>query len=194
VSKIYRFSKDERKILYTKFIENLRNLKKRRKGEFVLLKRALGKLTKEALDALPVFYRCLPYKKAVEFVKADVFEKELIYNREIYFLIATLFSFNNRPFKGSFGKTMQQVFLKTGSENIRKRMIRLVSSDFDYINDYAPGGGTITRNLEQCIRLASSYNVGVDWIQLLEDLIYWTHNDKFIQDRWIRDFSFYNKS
>ena len=76
---------------------------------------------------------------------------------------------------------MRDVYKKSGSESIAKRMIALLDSYFDESDD-------LSYRLRQCVKLATSHQVGVDWLQLLKDLIYWTHEDKFIQKTWARDF------
>ncbi len=166
----------ERKDLFSKYLENLKVAKEQRVGDLAILKRASGLTLAESRGALGIFYRYLPPQLSRSI------------NEEIYFLIATLYGLNDFQFTGSFGKTMREVFYKSGSDSIQKRFIALLDSRFDLIDTYLPGGGEVAYRIRQCIRLASSNNIGVDWLQLLKDLVYWTHEEKFIQKKWAQDF------
>lgn len=161
--------KSEKIPLYQEFIENLKKIKKVSRGDLAKLKRACGYKIAESRNALGIFYRYLPSKLVRD------------YNEEIYFLVATLYGLNDYPYTGSFGKSMQEVYRKAGSESIAKRMIALLDSDFEESDE-------LSYRLRQCVKLAASHQVGIDWLQLLKDLIYWTHEDKFVQKNWARDF------
>ncbi len=166
----------ERKEIFSKYLKKLEVAKEQRIGDLAILRRASGLTLAESRGALGVFYRYLPPQLSKSI------------NEEIYFLIATLYGLNDHKFTGSFGKTMRDVYYKSGSESIPKRFIALLDSRFDLIDNFHPGGGEVAYRIRQCIRLASSNNIGVDWLQLLEDLVYWTHEAKFIQKQWAQDF------
>ena len=83
---------------------------------------------------------------------------------------------------------MRKIFLETDSSSISKRMIAILNSRFDLIENYRPGGGDLAYRLRQCVRLAANHETGVDWYQLIYDLSYWTHEDKFIQKKWAQEF------
>lgn len=155
--------------LFENFLDNLKKTRETSRGDLAILKRACGLKIAKSRNALGIFYRYLPSQLVRD------------YNEEIYFLVATLYGLNDFPFTGSFGKTMREVYRKTDSESISKRMISLLDSRLE-------GSNELSYKLRQSVRLASSHQVGVDWLQLLKDLIYWTHEDKFIQRNWARDF------
>lgn len=171
-----QLSSEERREVHKRFVEALQTALQKRRANIASLRRACGKTTDEAPGVMPIFYYVLP--------------KELYYsiNEEIYFLVATLFGYNEYSFSGSFGKTLQILNDRMSSTGIEGKLIRLVSSKFSIVNGYKPGGGTTTRYLANLIRLSASYSVGVDWVRLLNDLVYWTHPDRFIQKRWVKDY------
>lgn len=169
-------NKEERIKLHKIFLTNLNKAKEQRPGDLAVLKRASGRTLAESKTALGVFFKYLPFQLTKSF------------NEEIYFLVATLYSLNDYPFKGSLGKTMRKIYKKSGSESIQNRMIILLDCQFELLDNYYPGGGDMAFRLRQCVRLASSHEIGVDWLQLIENLIYWTHEDKFVQKKWARDF------
>jgi hypothetical protein len=67
-------------------------------------------------------------------------------------------------------------------------MAILLDSEFDLIDGYQPGGGEMAYRLRQCIRLADSKEVGVDWTKLIKDLIFWTHPGKNVKKRWANSY------
>jgi CRISPR type I-E-associated protein CasB/Cse2 len=177
-----QLSSQERREEHKRFVKALQTALRKNRAYLASLRRACGKTTVEAPGVVPVFYRYLP--------------KDLYYsiNEEIYFLVATLFGYNEYRFTGSFGKTLQILNTKINSTGIEPKLIRLISSNFSVVNGYKPGGGTTSRYLANLIRLAASYSVGVDWVQLLNDLVYWTHPDRFVQKRWVKDYYYLLKS
>ncbi len=166
-------NKEEKKQLHEAFIKKIINA---RSGDVAVLKRASGLTLAESRGAMGVFFKLLPP------------QLQNVWNEEIYFLIATLIGFNNYPFSRSFGKSMRRVYQKTKSESIQKRMMSLLNSKFGLIDNRYPGGGETAFRIRQCVRLASSHEVGINWLELLNDLLYWTHEDGFIQKKWSRDF------
>ncbi len=166
-------NKEERNGFHEAFIGKV---KKARTGDKAILKRASGVTLAESRLAIGVFFKLLPP------------QLHNPWNEEIYFLVATLMSFNNLPFSGSFGKSMRRVHQKTRSDSIPKRMMSLLNSKFGLIDNKYPGGGETAFRIRQCVRLASSNDVGINWKELLNDIIYWTHENGFIQKKWARDF------
>jgi CRISPR system Cascade subunit CasB len=98
--------------------------------------------------------------------------------RGLFFLVASLFALH--PQKSPRGTSLGNVFKRIweGSESIEKRFTNLLSADFDDI------GG----HLRQAVSLAKSRDVPIDYHQLLHDLKYWDHPDRFIQFAWAHDF------
>ncbi|MHA1269853.1 MAG: type I-E CRISPR-associated protein Cse2/CasB [Candidatus Helarchaeota archaeon] len=157
------------------FIENLRNSER---SDIAILKRACGKNLENAKKAIYIFYKKLP--GVVKYRP----------NEEIYFLVATLYGFNKYSFIGDFGSTMRRVKIKTDTESIDSRFAALLDSDFDIVNNIYYGGSGLSFRLRQCIRLADSKEIGVDWYELLKDLKNWDHPDNFVKKKWARSYFF----
>jgi CRISPR system Cascade subunit CasB len=155
------------------FLESLRNLSR---GERAVLKRAAGFEIAKSRGGMEVFYRILP--RALTNSR----------NEEIYFLVATLYSLNNHALTGNFGLTLRKVKESTKSSSTDKRMAALLDSNFDLLDDSKPGGGELSYRLRQCVRLAASKDIGVNWRQLLQDLLLCTHPAKFVQKQWARSY------
>ncbi len=151
--------------------EFLKNLSGLSRGDKAILRRNAGNTLGESRGAMPTFYRVLPHGVAGG------------YNEEIYFLVATLYALNEYRRSGNFGETMLAV-RKKRSENIDNRMSVLLDSDFDKIDGYQPGGGELAYRLRQCVKLAESEEEGIDWVQLINDLEFWTRPSKRVQKRW----------
>lgn len=157
------------------FVEKLSKLGT---GDIAILKRNAGNTLAESHGAIAGFYRIIPYGLPK-------------YNEEIFFLVATLYGLNKYPTSKNFdfGKTMRKVKdHPKSSESVDKRIIALLDSDFDIIGSYHPGGGELAYRLRQCVKLANSKEVGVDWIKLLEDLQKWRNDGKYVQKRWAKSY------
>jgi len=163
----------KKKNLIDEFIENLKNLSR---GECAVLKRAAGLEIAESRGGMDVFYRILP--------RALMNSR----NEEIYFLVATLYGLNKHTLTGNFGLTLHKVQESTKSSSIDKRMSALLDSNFDLLDGSKPGGGELAYRLRQCVRLAESKEIGVNWRQLLQDLLSWTHPARFVQKQWARSY------
>lgn len=157
------------------FVEKLSGLST---GYRAILKRNAGNTLAESRGAIPVFYRILPYGLNK-------------YNEEIFFLVATLYGLNKYRMSGNFGLTMRRVKEKS-SESVDCRLMALLDSDFDTIDNYRPAGGELTYRLRQCVKLANSKEVGVDWVRLLKELQYWRHENKDVQKRWANSYFGYH--
>lgn len=162
--------------------EFMKRLSALNRGDMAALKRNAGYTIGESRGAVQTFYRILPPGVAGK------------YNEEIYFIVATLYGLNKYRFTGNFGSTMRTVKNKFDSDSVDKRIAILLDSDFDLISGYQPGGGEMSYRLRQCIRLANSKEVGVDWPQLIKDLEYWTHPDKKVKKRWASSYFGYAPS
>lgn len=151
------------------FIDRLRQLKA---GPLAMLRRSAGS-TIAATPALTlmVFYRILPSE-----IRGS-------YSEEIYFLIATLLPLNKFDLTGDFGVTMKRV-RDVSSPSVDRRMAVLLDSEFDRIDGFRDGGGEMAYRLRQCVRMADSKKIGVDWLQLLLDLPWWGHAEKRVRKKW----------
>ena len=102
------------------------------------------------------------------------------WQHENYFLIASLFAFHPDPAPrgGTMGAVFRQVGEGSKSESLEKRFIHLMSADSEDVGE----------SLRHAISLARSKRVAVNYHQLLFDLNFWSHPDRFVQLRWAKDF------
>jgi len=152
------------------------------RGEIAILKRNAGNTICESRGIYPIFYRVLPHGIADS------------PREEIYFLIATLYGHNEYSLRGNFGLTMRRVKSQSNTDSVDKRMVVLLESDFNLIDGYKPGGGELAYRLRQCVKLANSHEIGVDWLQLLKDLQSWQYPEKRVQKAWARSYFGYEKT
>lgn len=156
-----------------RFVSALRALDR---GELAVFRRNAGRTIAESRDALGLFYRVLPPDKVGS------------RDEEVYFLVATLFALNDRPHSGDFGTTMLELARRRRSrDGVDRRMSALLDSEFGSV-DGRPAGGEMSYRLRQCVRLARSHEVGVDWPRLLADLVWWGHSERRVRKQWARSY------
>jgi len=155
-----------------RFVARLGELQR---AEKAILKRNAGNTIAESRAAPAIFFR----------LYGSGPERE----EEVFFLVATLSGLNKHSLKGDFGKTMLAVKkAKDDSESIDRRFSILLDSQFGLVDGFRPGGGELAYRLRQCVKLAASEMIGVDWVQLLNDLKWWNHTEKRVQKRWARSY------
>lgn len=163
------------------FVQRLQSLDR---GGLAMLRRNAGNTIAESREVIGLFYRLLPFEIAGS------------RSEEIYFMVATLYALNGFPSSGDFGATLRRVKLERGTgtqagdtaeSGLDTRMSILLDSDFEQI-DGRPGGGELPFRLRQCVRLAASAGVGVDWPALIDDLSFWQHPERRARKRWARSF------
>jgi CRISPR system Cascade subunit CasB len=107
---------------------------------------------------------------------------------EIYFLVASLIGHNKQNSRRcNFGETMRSVFRQAKTDSTEKRFLVLLDADFDRLGRDS-GGVEMAFRLRQLVTLAASKGVGVDWGQLLVDLMDWSRPYKSVQKRWAESF------
>ncbi len=146
----------------TKFISQLKCLDP---GDRARLKRNAGKSLAEAHDVIGLFYSLLPYGIPQS-------------QEEIFFLVATLFPLAAEGNSGNFG---DHLFLARNTKNekgLDKRVKNLLDADLNQLHF----------RLRQAVHFLQSCRVSVNWQQLLSDLLYWDHADRYIQRRWARSY------
>ena len=115
-------------------------------------------------------------------------------DEEIFFLVATLLSADrrsiegSRSFTGNLGKTMARAAGQGSHTAIERRFSVLLDATFDLEGGWKPTGGEMVFRLRQIVKLALSREVGVDWSQLLYDLLRWGSPAKFVQKSWAQAF------
>ncbi|MCD1294792.1 type I-E CRISPR-associated protein Cse2/CasB [Methanocella sp. CWC-04] len=161
--------------------EFLQRLSSVDRGDLAVLKRNAGNTIAESRGAMKAFYNILPYGIADS------------PNEEVFFIVATLYGHNKYHFDGDFGLTMKRLKERAGSESIDSRMAALLDSEFDIVDGFKPGGGELAYRIRQCVKLAGSHEIGVDWLRLLQDLKFWNNPEKKVQKRWARSYFGYGK-
>lgn len=146
----------------TQFIERLARLDA---GERARLKRNAGSTLAEARNVLGLFYRIVPPNVPA-------------YQHETYFLVATLYPLADAASTGSLGNALRLAQQEQNSAGLDRRMERLLDAD----------EAQLPFRLRQAVRYLYSQRVGVDWPQLLHDLLRWSHPERYIQRRWAADY------
>lgn len=157
-----------------RFIGVLEELERRgARGALATLRRNAGRSLSEARGAIGLFYSLLPAR--------------IGYDEEIYFLLATLFPWSDKSVtEGNFGHSMARLRVKTDSEALDRRMTILLDAQFDYGPDGRVRPGELGFRLRQAVKLLASHDVGINWHQLLKDLLNWSHPDRWVQKEWAR--------
>ncbi|MDI6705223.1 MAG: type I-E CRISPR-associated protein Cse2/CasB [Bacillota bacterium] len=141
-------------------------------GERATLKRSIGLLMKDAKGAaLAAFFRIAPTKET----------EWAIQHEEKMFLFATLRAFHRYPSKNEkcFGSTLRQL---KNSDSFDKKVYALLDSSIS-LDD-----GELSYRMALLVRMADSAGVSIHWGKLLNDLLYWDHEDRFVQRNWARSY------
>ncbi len=147
----------------TQFITNLERLDA---GERARLKRNAGNSLAQARHtALGLFFKILPPNVPR-------------FQEEIYFLVATLYPLAESGGGGNLGAALHQAQNPINKEGLNRRVEILLDADETQL----------PFRLRQAIRFLYANRVSVNWPRLLKDLLYWTHEDRFVQQAWARAF------
>lgn len=165
---------DTRPPLTERFVGALEELVRQgARGQLAVLRRNAGRSLGESRGAIGLFYNLLP--------------AQLGYDEELYFLLATLFPWNDKPAQdGNFGHSMARLRAKTGSEALDRRMIILLDAELARGPDGRVRPGELGFRIRQAVKLLASHEIGVNWHQLLKDLLHWSHPDRRVQKDWAR--------
>lgn len=130
-------------------------------GERARLKRCAGQTLAEARhEALGLFFRVLP---------PDV----PAFQHDFYFLAASLYPLTDGSVSGNLGDSLRQVRKPKFAKGLDRRIEILLDAD----------EAQLPYRLRQAVHLLQSNRIGVNWPQLLKDLLYWTHPNRFVQRR-----------
>lgn len=148
-----------------RLVENLEALRDSKDtAALAKLRRGLGKP-----NGTPEMY---PY--VVRFIENDRKAEERA------FLVASLFALHPTP--APEGRTMGHVFAGIrriqNTDSIEKRFVRLLEADIEDVGHH----------LRQAVSLAKSKQIAVNYHNLMHDLKYWDHDERFVQLRWAKDF------
>lgn len=150
------------------FLERLHALAEpgQSKGPLAILRRNAGKSLAEAHGVYGVFYRLLPARSP--------------WNEEVYFLVATLFALGPKgEFCGDFGASMARLRTVYSPNAVDRRMTILLDAEMD-----GTMPGVLGFRMRQAVKMLTNQSVGVDWAQLLDDLLRWSDPRRLVQKKW----------
>ncbi|MEN4041483.1 MAG: type I-E CRISPR-associated protein Cse2/CasB [Anaerolineaceae bacterium] len=135
-------------------------------GERARLKRCVGQTLAEARHGtLGLFYSVLPFDVPA-------------FQHDIYFLVASLYPMTEGNKSGDLGASLHQMRNSKNTRGVDRRMEILLDAD----------EAQLPYRLRQAIHMLQANRVGVNWPQLLEDLLYWTHPSRLVQRRWAQSY------
>lgn len=149
------------------FIMHLETLREREdRGALAALRRGLGKKPGAALEMGP---HVIPYAPTERWAQ------------DACFIIGSLFALHPQEGgKGNMGTSFLK--LKNGpqqsAEAVERRFVALLNclrEDLPY-------------HLRHAVSLLRNREIPIDWEQLLKDIRWWDHEDRFVQRRWANGF------
>jgi CRISPR system Cascade subunit CasB len=150
----------------SQFVENLARLEP---GDRARLKRNAGNRLNEANRAAGLFYnKVLPYGVPH-------------WAEDWYFLAATLYPLEKETSGApppNFGLSLRRVRNEKNGAGLDRRVERLLDADEQQLPFH----------LRQAVHFLASNRGRVDWGRLLEDLLRWSHPDRYIQRKWARTY------
>lgn len=153
--------------------EFLNNLAELDAGGGARLKRDVGKELAEA-QSLGLFYRLLQNVYGLSAAQ-----------EEMYFLIATLYPLADNCNAKNFGTSLKAL---RQSKTRRKEPTKSMDKRFEVLLD--ADKGQLPYRLRQAIKFLKSgeQKIGVNWEQLLKDLLGWQHPSRYVQKQWAREY------
>lgn len=145
--------------------EFFQRLERLDRGDRARLKRNAGGSLREARGVADVFYNLLP---------SGVSPRD----EECYFLVATLFPLADGNGKGNLGQTLRYARTDQNQKGLDRRMKALLDSDPEQLSF----------RLRQVIHYLQSARIGIHWVQLLQDLLFWSAPDRRVQNQWARSY------
>jgi CRISPR system Cascade subunit CasB len=96
-----------------------------------------------------------------------------------FYLVASLFASHPEPGgSGSLGRAFRRLATERESSSIEQRFVALLNCHEEDLPEH----------LRHAISLLAAGAIAVDWRQLLADMQWWGHADRFVQREWARDF------
>lgn len=161
-------SKGLRDEIKTTFLKRLQALAQpeQSRGPLAVLRRNAGKSLADAHGVYGVFYRLFPARPP--------------HDEELYFLVATLFALGPKvEFNGDFGASMARLRAVHSPSAVDRRMAILLDTEMDGVMP-----GELGFRLRQAVKMLASRDIGVDWAQLLDDVLRWSDPRRLVQKRW----------
>ena len=133
--------------------------------------RDAGKELSEA-HSIGLFYRLLPYGLSSS-------------QEDTYFLVATLYPLADNSNAKNFGASLK--VLRQGKTR-RKEPTKSMDKRFEVLLD--TDKGQLSYRLRQAIKFLKSgeQKIGVNWAQLLKDLLDWQRPGRYVQKQWAREY------
>lgn len=155
-----------------KFVSYLAGLARREdRASLAHLRRGLGKPPGTAPEMFPIV---VPWTSSMNDWAADV-----------YYVVAALFGAHPMTAqKGNFGDTCRVAHSRRradrgagseeGVDSLERRFVAMLNAHPDDLHWH----------LRHAVDLAAGEEVPVNWAELLYDLSYWSHPDRFVQRKW----------
>jgi len=133
-------------------------------------RRALAELKRSLAFAPGAYWPAYPY--------VEPFVSGLDgWSREAHYVVAGLFAVHPMVVaERTLARALGDKFRTKGVGSLEARFLALLDSDRDQIGD----------RLRRAVVLVADR--GLDWAQLLRDLVRWFHPLRFVQERWAREF------
>jgi CRISPR system Cascade subunit CasB len=132
------------------------------------LKRCAGRRIAESGSVMRLFYQLLP---------GSIHPRA----EEDYFLIATLFPMATRRGTGDLGRSLRILrwrLAESQHDGIDRRVALLLDSS----------RAELSFRLRQVIRQVARHELPLDWRQILRDIQFWDHPERWVQKRWARSY------
>jgi CRISPR system Cascade subunit CasB len=97
---------------------------------------------------------------------------------DLYFMAATLYPLADSGGNGNFGAALKRAKAAKNAKGLDRRIEILLDADETQL----------AFRLRQAVHFMNSCGVRVNWPLLLQDLLYWTHPDRFIQRQWAQTY------
>lgn len=150
-----------------RFIGRLEDLReKENRAALATLRRALSGSIEHSLNTFRYIGHWLPQYAA---------------DQDNYILIAALFASHPKPGgTGNMGDHMARLRMvdENKSKSAERRFMTLLTAHPD----------DLAYHLRQVVSLLSSQEVPINWAQLLYDVQYWDHKERFVQRKWATAF------
>lgn len=151
-------------------------------GGLAQLRRCAGQPLAEARAGYSVFFTLLP--PSVEYAR----------EQERYFLVATLYALTTRG--GEHARQNGGVSLGTALGRVRQARLAAsgqalstrTSLDRRFAALCDADADQLPFRLRQIVRLLYSQGQTLDWARLLRDLGAWEHPERWVQQRWMREY------
>lgn len=99
-------------------------------------------------------------------------------SERVAYLVAGLFALQPSSGRRTFARALREVMERRDSASIEGRFVALLGADLE----------DLASHLRHAVALIRGEELGLDWVQLLEDLCRWSHPNGFVQRRWASDF------